>query len=360
MQNPLVRSVYCMPVCGSHIKDIESKYYVALRCSVHRNLGTIIAANPSTILAVVRLGDREKETLIRDLHDGTIAAKWQIPHEVRRALRFRASIRHKASTRRLEQILARTGRLLPKDYWADIQFLSNWMGETMKAYLRGLPSSSATNPCGTWPDRLGRTHDHPGRGRNSRWNSRYPPPLFRVRSGGPRGPRRQKQSRRPVSSRARIITSFSQPPGGLYRYNIHDLVHCVGFHGYAPVIEFLNKGSHFSSLSGEKLSEHQVIAAVEEAQQKVGLQLRSYLCCLPGVNLRSTRCSWRQPIWLSANPPGIWPGPLMNSFAARTSSMPTGAIPSDSAQSAPSACPKAHGWNSRSDGSARRRNRRTV
>ena len=58
--------------------------------------------------------------------------------------------------------------------------------------------------------------------------------------------------------------------GGLYRYNISDLVRCVGFHGRAPLIEFLNKGAHYSSLTGEKLSEHQVIAAVEAAQRASG------------------------------------------------------------------------------------------
>ena len=31
---------------------------------------------------------------------------------------------------------------------------------------------------------------------------------------------------------------------------IHDLVRCVGFEGKAPLIEFLNKGAHFSSLTG--------------------------------------------------------------------------------------------------------------
>ena len=46
---------------ASRIKDIESKYYVGLRFSVYRDLGTIIAANPSTILAMARLGDREKD-----------------------------------------------------------------------------------------------------------------------------------------------------------------------------------------------------------------------------------------------------------------------------------------------------------
>ena len=72
MQNPLVRTTTACRFAASRIKDIESKYYVALRFSVYRDLGTIIAANPSTILAMARLGDREKETLIRDLADGTI------------------------------------------------------------------------------------------------------------------------------------------------------------------------------------------------------------------------------------------------------------------------------------------------
>jgi hypothetical protein len=65
--------------------------------------------------------------------------------------------------------------------------------------------------------------------------------------------------------------------GGLYRYNISDLVRCVGYHGRAPLIEFLNKGAHYSSLTGEKISEHQVVAAVEEAQRAARVRLRSYL-----------------------------------------------------------------------------------
>ena len=52
---------------------------------------------------------------------------------------------------------------------------------------------------------------------------------------------------------------------------------CAGYHGRAPLIEFLNKGAHYSSLTGEKLSEHQVIAAVEAAQLALGIHLRSYL-----------------------------------------------------------------------------------
>jgi hypothetical protein len=65
--------------------------------------------------------------------------------------------------------------------------------------------------------------------------------------------------------------------GGLYRYNISDLVRCVGYHGQAPLLEFLNKGAHYSSMTGEKISEHQVITAVEAAQRTASIRISSYL-----------------------------------------------------------------------------------
>ena len=58
---------------------------------------------------------------------------------------------------------------------------------------------------------------------------------------------------------------------GLYRYDIHDVVRCVGFQGEAPLLTFLNKGAHFSSITGEKLSEFQVVSAVRNAFAELGL-----------------------------------------------------------------------------------------
>lgn len=277
MQSPLVRSVYCMPPCGSRIKDIQAKYYVALRFSAHLDLGTIIAANPATILAMVRLGDAEKETLIRDLHDGTIAAKWAISPEIRHALRFRMRPR-KAAAARLETIVNRTGRLLPKDYWPGLQFLSNWMGGTMRAYLKG------------YPEYFGDTSVRDVGLIASEGRMTIP-----VEDGTPAGildirhhyfefiP--EDQADNPAAETveaADLVEGYNYfvvltTAGGLYRYNIQDLVCCQGFHGEAPVLEFLNKGAHFSSLTGEKLSEHQVISAVQAGQAALGLRLRSYL-----------------------------------------------------------------------------------
>ena len=278
MQNPLVRTTYCMPEAASRIKDIESKYYLGLRFSIYRDLGTIIAANPSTILAMARLGDREKAVLIRDLSDGTIDSRWEIPAEIRRSLRFRTGIRRKRAARRLERIVERTGRLLPRDYWPNLDFLSNWMGGTMKAYLRGYPEYFGETPV-----------------RDVGLIASEGRMTIPIEDGTPAGlldvrhhyfefiPEDQADREEPETVEATELIEgrnyfiVMTTAGGLYRYNISDLVRCVGYHGSTPLIEFLNKGSHYSSLTGEKLSEHQVIAAVQAVQRDAGFRLKSYL-----------------------------------------------------------------------------------
>jgi hypothetical protein len=167
---------------------------------------------------------------------------------------------------------------LPRDYWPDIQFLSNWLGGTMRAYVRGFPEFFGDKP-------LRDVGLIASEGRMT----------IPLEDGTPAGvldirhhyfefiPEDQGDLDMPETIEAVDLVEGKNyyivltTAGGLYRYSIHDLVHCVGFHGRAPVIAFLNKGSHFSSLSGEKLSEHQVITAVEEAQRELDLRLRSYL-----------------------------------------------------------------------------------
>lgn len=278
MQNPLVRYTYCMPAVGSRIKDIEAKYYVALRHSVHRGLGATIAANPSTLLALARLGDREKSTLIRDYADGTIDPKWDLPPDVRAALPRRTRWKRKKVARRLDEIVKRTGRLLPIDYWPDLNFMANWTGGTMGAYLRGYPEVFGDRPV-----------------RDVGLIASEGRMTIPIDDGTPAGildvrhhyfefiPEEQAEREEPETVEAADVVEgrnyfiLLTTAGGLYRYQIHDLVRCVGFHGRAPMIVFLNKGAHFSSMAGEKLSEFQTVSAVGEAQRELGIQLGSFL-----------------------------------------------------------------------------------
>src|SRR5207245_10708093 len=65
-------------------------------------------------------------------------------------------------------------------------------------------------------------------------------------------------------------------PGGLYRYDINDVVRVTGFYNQTPLIEFIRKGRDVSNITGEKLHVNQIIQAMEHAQSAAGLTVQRY------------------------------------------------------------------------------------
>ena len=57
-------------------------------------------------------------------------------------------------------------------------------------------------------------------------------------------------------------------PSGLYRYFINDLVRVRGFLHKTPLLKFMQKGKGVTNITGEKLYESQVLAAVRAARQR--------------------------------------------------------------------------------------------
>ena len=277
MQKRLIRWLYCVPACAGSIKDAAAKYYLILRLSLPREVAMIIAANPSTMLALARAGDREKENLIRDLHDGTLSQAYNIPAAVREAVAHKIRKRHKQRAKELEAIVARTGTLYPKDYWPPHCLLGNWMGGSVGAYLRHYPHY--------FGDRLVRDVGLiASEGRMT----------IPMTSGTPSGvlditshffefiPEEEGDSTQPTVLRAHDLAEgrnyyiLLTTAYGLYRYHIHDVVRVTGFHNNTPLIEFLSKGSHFSNLTGEKLSEYHVTAAVQAVVRELDVPLGTY------------------------------------------------------------------------------------
>ncbi len=60
-------------------------------------------------------------------------------------------------------------------------------------------------------------------------------------------------------------------PHGLYRYFINDIIEVTGRYRNTPAITFVQKGKGVTNLTGEKLYESQVIAAVSEAAKTQGV-----------------------------------------------------------------------------------------
>src|SRR5947209_20572724 len=134
-QHGYIRFLYCLPAAALPIKDTLAKYYVALRLSLGRPVGMILAANPSTLAALAKLLNDEKESLLRDLRDGTLNSRLHLPDAIRAdLLPYMKGYRRRS--RQLDCIAEKTGELWPRDAWpADRMLLGTWTGGSVGPYL---------------------------------------------------------------------------------------------------------------------------------------------------------------------------------------------------------------------------------
>jgi hypothetical protein len=277
MQYRIIRWIYCVPAIVGKVKDPAAKYYLALRLSVPRNPGMIIAANPSTLVNLARAGNQEKETLIRDIHDGALTDRFDISAEVRARVQRRIGKRYPDRAKALEDVVRRTGTLYPKDYWPSDCLIGNWMGGSVGAYIRHFPKYYGNTPI-----------------RDVGLIASEGRMTIPMADGTPSGvlditshvfefiPEDEQDSQKPTVLSAhelqegRTYYILMTTAYGLYRYNIFDVVRCTGFFNKTPLLEFLSKGAHFANMTGEKISEHQVTAAMADAMRDMNVNLTAY------------------------------------------------------------------------------------
>jgi hypothetical protein len=264
VQKRIIRFLYSVPSVTGKIKDSATRYYVALRFSMPRRVGMLTSANPSTLIALARLMNEEKENLIRDIADGTLNAKFDLPAPIRERLTRKAKP-DRAAAAKLEEAIRRDAALLPSAVWPPNSILLGcWTGGSVGPYLRQLPKYYADSPVRD----IGLLASE----------GRFTIPLHDASPAGVLDvqshffefiPEGEIDSPKPAVLDITEIEEggsyFIVPTtrAGLYRYHISDLVRVAGFHNQTPMIEFLGKGNRFANLTGEKLSEHHVTQAMD-------------------------------------------------------------------------------------------------
>jgi hypothetical protein len=280
MQKRVVRRLYLVPAIACKIKDSVAKMYLALRLALTKKmLGMAISANPSTFIKFAQLGDEAKEDLIRDLYDGTLSSRYTIAPEIRDALGKKIRKRHIERAKELEDVVKRTGHLYPKDAWPEFVQIGNWMGGSVGLYLRQYPRYYDTTK--TFIRDLGLIASE----------GRF---TISLEDGTPGGvldvqshffefiPEAEIDSPQPtvlLAHELEVGKNYYILPTtayGLYRYNIYDVVRCTGYYHKTPMVEFLNKGANFANLTGEKLSEYHVVAAVRQALVEMDHMVSAY------------------------------------------------------------------------------------
>ena len=63
---------------------------------------------------------------------------------------------------------------------------------------------------------------------------------------------------------------------GLWRYNMDDRVRMVEKFHQSPVLEFLSRGLHTANITGEKITEHQVVEAMRTAADRSGVNVEMF------------------------------------------------------------------------------------
>ena len=270
--------IFFLPRILMKITDTSARQYVALRLSMASSkVGMIVTANPSTLVELARLADDRRHELIRDIHDGTLSNELSIPWPVRAALDKHCRRPHPKRARALERMVDKRGVLSPRDVWPELSVLALWTGGSVGAYLPRLKEY--------YGNTIFRDHGL------SASEGRMTIPLERGTSAGVLDflhhyfefiPEEEHDSQQPTILEAHeleigckyyiLLTTSS----GFYRYNIHDVVQCVGYQGQAPVLKFLNKGNYFSSITGEKLSEFQIVNAVKQAFERMNLPIEHF------------------------------------------------------------------------------------
>jgi len=282
-----VRRGYLVPYEVFTIEDYLAKYYVIMRLGLAARVTFVSTANPSSIAKLCEVTDEHAEQLIADVHDGTLNEAMNVPAPVRRLL---APLLHADRYRARELTAmrgARGGHLLPGDYWPDLQLLGCWKGGTVGHYVQRFPQ---------WFAPEGRAMVAVRDWGYLSSEARCSVPIRDDGAGGvlsvasnfyefvaaedvaefPDDRERWTFLGAHEIEEPGDYNVFLTTTGGLYRYDINDVVRVVDRYDDAPVIEFVRKGGGVTSLTGEKLTVTQIKVAIEGAADANGVTVEHY------------------------------------------------------------------------------------
>ena len=284
----VIRGTYAVPYNVFEIKDYETKYYVLMRLGLQMNVTLMATANPSSIIKLCEIADVHADNLLRDVADGTLRSELEIEPSIRADIEAVLKPR-KAWVTELEQARKRRGgRLLPADYWPNLTLIGCWKGGTVGSYIQRFPEWF-------WPDKEDRAIPVRDWGYLSS-EARGSIPLSDHGSGGAltvgtnvyefvEASEVDSQPEEPSAWRFLGVDQveigqeyyvFFTTTGGLYRYDINDVIHVVGKYNETPLITFRRKGRGATSITGEKVTVNQVIEAFQVATQEVAVAVEHF------------------------------------------------------------------------------------
>jgi hypothetical protein len=132
----VVRRPFVVPPEAAKIKDWGNRQYAVLRMSMMTSqIGMIITANPLTLVKLAELADLHRESLIRDIRDGTVTFPVETGQVIHPRLAQKLTKRDKRRSCELERLVQQRGCLMPRDVWPSLSVVAVWMGGPLGAFI---------------------------------------------------------------------------------------------------------------------------------------------------------------------------------------------------------------------------------
>jgi hypothetical protein len=281
-----IRSTYAIPYAVSEIKDYDRRYFVAARLALARRVSYIGTPNPSTLIRLAETAIRNAEAIVRAIHDGTTGT--DLPDQPELAEKLAALMKPEPGRARvLAEVAERKGALLPADCWPDLKLIGCWLGGSVGVQARRLPEYYGDAPMRdlgflaseghfTLPNR-----DHTASGILS-LNGNYYEFIPEASLDDPNPPVLSSHELESGVNYAILLTT----PGGLYRYDIHDIVQVTGFYRNAPLLAFIRKGRDMTSITGEKMHVNHLLLALEEVRRRYDVSVIEQFRVVANVGAR--------------------------------------------------------------------------
>ncbi len=275
--SPIFAQKFGIPKEAYSLIDVEAKYEVyALSALVYDSTTGVFTVNPSSLLKVCRIIEQRAEELLAALVKGDESGILKGTASVLPQLRKQMSPDRKVS---LNLALNEEAVISPDILWPSLSTLVTWTGgscgialEKLKCYLPSCVQVVETGfACSEF---IGTVNVDAERNvclpmltdnfyefvERDDWEASDPKflTLDELQLG-------------------RDYYIFATTSSGLYRYDINDVVRVTEGLGNCPGLKFVRKGKGVTNITGEKLSEDQVIAAVSSGLRHEGQVAATYL-----------------------------------------------------------------------------------
>jgi hypothetical protein len=266
-----------LPKFVGAIADSDARYYAVARILCEENVSLMMALNPSTILLLLRKMNEFADLLLEDVEKGGISARFDVGDEVRAHVAAKYP-GNPARARELRALLqASEPALAAHRVWPALDLVVSWRSPMQRPYLKLLEPYLGTV---AQRDYILMASEGvvaiPHEDQSSGGILATPIHFYEFIP--------EDQADRPnpdvlLAGELEVGKSYVvllSTTAGLYRYNIADVVRVAGMKGRTPIVEFLYRTGATSSITGEKLTEQQVVEAVGTLVSRVSLDLEGF------------------------------------------------------------------------------------